>query len=276
MKHLTAWGMAALACLSTLAYAGSPNTTAANAVPYEVGQGWVSHYFDETTTTRWFRFGEVAGRSYCIEAVQGSVSPIALDPNVTAYTDINGTTTLNVTYGGGMQSNDNGVGDPIRIKGSRTCYISPLLAPSNVFQTATRSVKLNVPITGGSGDAGFVRFRVVETTLVAMGAGVASLSYANLGTSGIGISVWAPPHYMYQLGSGSAIPAQGSYQGFMMQFVNGQNEVNYSGGPVFVAHSGPPGTVIGTVDFGKFVTDPNTQQQFFEVTSTVPLKPRSL
>ena len=45
------------------AAAGTPNTTAAGAVSYEVGQGWVTHAIDEAAQDRWFTFREVAGRS---------------------------------------------------------------------------------------------------------------------------------------------------------------------------------------------------------------------
>jgi len=148
-------------------FATSPNTTAANSVPFEVGQGWVSHYFDESTPTRWFRFGEISGHSYCVEAVQGSFSPIQLDPNVTIYTDATGATTLvsnSVTL-----TNDNGGGDPNYIKGSRICYISPV---TTYGTTSVRGIKINVPITTGSGDSGYVRMRVVETTLYADDASV--------------------------------------------------------------------------------------------------------
>jgi hypothetical protein len=66
--------VAAAAMALTPAFATAPNTTAAASVPYEVGHGWVTHYFDENVQTRWFRYGEVGGHSYCVEAVRGKSS----------------------------------------------------------------------------------------------------------------------------------------------------------------------------------------------------------
>jgi hypothetical protein len=132
-------------------HAGAPNTTAANSVTYEVGHGWTTHYFDEATQTRWFKFGEVGGHSYCIEAAQGPVSPIQLNPNLAVFSDTAGTTVLNSIAATALTS------------GSRLCYISPM---STFGMTATRSVKLNVPVASGSADAGYIRLRIIDTTLV--------------------------------------------------------------------------------------------------------------
>ena len=145
----------------SVTWATPPNTTAVNSVPYEVGQGWVTHYFDEIIQTRWFRYGEVGGRSYCVEAVQGSVSPILLDPNLALFTDLTGATPL--VASGVILANNDGAGEPFLVKGSRICYIAP-----GSFGVATiRTAKLNLPIAATSGDAGNVRLRIVETTLVA-------------------------------------------------------------------------------------------------------------
>jgi hypothetical protein len=132
-------------------HASGPNTTAANSVTVEIGQGWATHYFDEATQTRWFKFSEVGGHSYCIEAMQGPVSPIQLNPTLAVFSDATGTTALNSIAG-------------VPLAGaSRLCYISP--TPS-FDSTATRSVRLNVPLATGSGAAGYVRLRIVDTTLV--------------------------------------------------------------------------------------------------------------
>jgi hypothetical protein len=140
--------------MATTLSATPVNTTAAAAVSYEVGQGWVSHYIDESTQNRWFKFTTVGGRGYCVEAAQGSDSPVAFNPNVTVYTDVNGTTTLG--------SNENGSFDPPMTLGARYCF-----ADSNTLDTRTvRTIRVNVPLIAGSGDNGYVRLRVYESTIV--------------------------------------------------------------------------------------------------------------
>lgn len=139
---------------TSVVYAAPPNTTASAAVSYEIGQGWVSHYFEQATPDRWFRFHTVGGRSYCIEAVQGSDSPIALNPNLVYYGDASGATAL--------QTNLDGAAEPPMTTGSRLCFID-----SGSLSTRTaRSVKVSVPIVAGSGAAGFIRLRIYDTTIV--------------------------------------------------------------------------------------------------------------
>jgi hypothetical protein len=148
----TIWSLcaASIALFSVMkVQATPPNTTAANSVP-----------FDESNQTRWFRFAEGFNRSYCIEAVQGSVSPVQLDPNLAVYTDASGTTPLVVS--GVTLANNDAVGAPFFVKGARICYVSPLTTNT----ASARAIKLNVPISAASGDAGNIRIRVVETTLV--------------------------------------------------------------------------------------------------------------
>lgn len=205
------------AVTSTLAMATPPNTTASASVPYEVGQGWVTHFFDETTQTRWFRFAEMGGHSYCVEAVQGSVSPIQLDPNVTVYTSTSGTTTLVVSSVN--QANDDGAGSPYFIKGARTCYISPL----SWGQVVQRAVKLNVPIVASSGDNGNIRLRLVETTL-----------YGDVGSEAAGGCVVAVTNLS------SSYVAFGIYGLAATQ----STTVSCPGGATLMfPHSGPPGAV---------------------------------
>jgi len=133
-------------------FAGALNTAAAGAVSYQVGQGWMSFAVDESAQDRWLSFVEVGGRSYCLEATTGSASYVPLDPSLTLYSDINGTTQL--------ATNGDGGGEPRANKGARICYMSTLAAGA----TAARSAKINVPIVAASGDSGYVKARVVETT----------------------------------------------------------------------------------------------------------------
>lgn len=139
------------------------NSTAAGAIAFEVSQGWVSHFFDEGTQNRWFTFAEMAGHSYCIEAVPGSATAVQLDPNLALYTDAFGTTPMTAGLVPVALTNDNAGGDPHFVKGARVCYIAQ--APDT--STVVRSIKVNVPVGAGSGDAGFVKVRIVDTTLYA-------------------------------------------------------------------------------------------------------------
>ena len=137
-----------------------PNTSVGGAVAYEVGQGWITTAIDSGSPARWYVYGEMSGRSYCVETATGSLSPIAIETRVDVYTDSTGTTAL--TGNGFTVSNDVTTGEPIYVDGSRSCYIADGVAPTN----ALRYVKVSAP-SMAAGDAGYVKFRVVETTLFA-------------------------------------------------------------------------------------------------------------
>lgn len=219
--------LAASAFFCASVAATPPNITAAASVPYEVGQGWVTHYFDEAVQTRWFRFGETMGRSYCVEAVQGSVSPIQLDPNLNVYTDATGATVL--ASNGALTNNDGG-GDPFFIKGSRICYISPLAwnVPS-----AIRAIKLNVPITAGSGDSGNIRLRVVETTLFADLLPFSNPAYGEYGsTYSCTLGLTNISQAAIKVGT-ATVNAGATFQGGCVS------------GTTVVPHNGPPGSLRG-------------------------------
>src|SRR5215472_6321666 len=146
--------VALAACLGAFAFvspahAGTPNTTAAGAVSYEVNTGWTTDGVDDQNTSRYFIFTEAAGRSYCVEAELGPAAYFPFDPNLTLYTDTTGTTVY--------LSNDNGLGDPTQYKGARVCYQSALA----VGTTTARLVKVNI-VNAASGDSGFIRLRVVD------------------------------------------------------------------------------------------------------------------
>jgi hypothetical protein len=159
IKHQLIWiGLLICLMLSRTSF-GAPNTSALSAAPYVVGQGWVTHLFDEAVQTRWFTFEEAAGHSYCLEAVQGPISPVALDPTITAYTSNAGTTVLTSMVSNALVQSTSAAGNPNRVKGARVCYIGPATGGT----TAIRTFKVNAPISAG--DAGFLRIRVVNTTL---------------------------------------------------------------------------------------------------------------
>jgi hypothetical protein len=263
------------AIFSVGAGATPPNTTAANSVPYEVGQGWVTHYFDESIQTRWFRFGEIGGRSYCVEAVQGSVSPVLLDPNLALFTDLTGATQLVVS--GITLANNDGAGEPYLVKGARVCYI----APGTFGVPVIRMAKLNVPVTVASGDAGNIRLRIVETTLIAVDAAFASddgvirtnwfITISNLANSALNLRA--------STSQGTQLPIAPSGGGavFGLTLTAGTSSASlHSGyshvGTIFIAHNGPLGTVraIHTQTTSNIVGwDPNSYVPIYGVPTVV-------
>ncbi len=70
------------------------NTDVSGAVQYEIGQGWLSSYFDVSEAERWFTFKEESGHSYCVEVAQGSLSPTNLPAQIDIYSDEGGSTLL--------------------------------------------------------------------------------------------------------------------------------------------------------------------------------------
>ncbi|MCE2722749.1 MAG: hypothetical protein ACK5YU_08415 [Burkholderiales bacterium] len=126
----------------------------------------MTHQFDEGNQTRWFSFEEEGGHSYCLEAVHGPLSPVTLDPTITAYTSAAGTTALTSMVSNAAVQSTPAAGAPDRLKGARVCYIAPATAGSTVIRT----FKVNAPAS--SGDAAFLRIRVVNTALYLNGVQV--------------------------------------------------------------------------------------------------------
>jgi hypothetical protein len=243
MKRLFTSLVSLAGSLLLLAANATPtNTTASGAIAYEVGQGWVSTSFDETSQTRWFTFAELPGLSYCIEAVSGSATNMQLDPNLALYSDATGTTTLNVS-GTPLTSND-AAGDPYFIKGARICYVAQASGTSFVI----RSFKVNTPILSGSGDAGFVKVRVVDTSLHAQcfirnvyPAAVPSAQVTNLtGTSISGVGRLYGPLVTPASNAVVVPPNSNAGMGFGVSSVDGSGS---SLGRCVFAHNGPPGSV---------------------------------
>jgi len=236
------FGAMAFAAIAVTSQAGTPNTTATGAVSYEVGQGWVTHGIDESSQNRWFAFKEVGTRSYCVEAALGTATYLPLDPNLTLYSDSSGTTVY--------LTNTDGASEPPQNKGSRVCYISPTAFGS----TFVRLIKVNVPIVASSGDSGFVRLRVVETTQVAE---TYFVQYSN-GT------LYADSQYnvynqtntsitarLYLVGFGLTptftVPAQGVKSGgSLASYINGGSNQIFRG-LVYLMGDGPPGALFGWV-----------------------------
>jgi hypothetical protein len=227
--------------LGASVYASTPNTTAAGSVSYEVGTGWVTDGVDEGNQNRWFAFLELAGRSYCVEGTLGPASYFPLDPNLTLYSDSAGT----VVY----LTNTDGAGEPPQYRGSRVCYQSPL----GVGATQVRLFKVNLPITAGSGDSGFVRARVIDTTLIfpmlCMSQNY-TMSIANTTTVAISATVYVSGYGASKTISSSSLPApnQATGTGNLYQFTTDNSQHLNWQGAVYLMHSGPPGALEAWAD----------------------------
>lgn len=223
--------------------AGTPNTQIAGAVSYEVNSGWVTHGIDESAQNRYFVFKERAPRSYCIEAVLGGATYFPLDPNLTLFADSTGATVL--------ATNTDGSGEPPQNKGSRICYISTLAAGTS----AIRMIKINVPVTAGSGDSGFVRLRVVDTTLWSTNvtADCAAVKPLTVTVTNSSSGSHTVAFYIGNSAIGSSTNA----------LSNGIASVSYcnlpvapfASGPIFVAHTAAPGVLAGTVNSAGTILD---------------------
>lgn len=226
--------------VSSLGSAGTPNTTAAGAVSYEVGAGWVTDGVDESSQSRYFIFTELAGRSYCVEASLGPASYLPLDPSLTLYTDTTGSTVY--------LSNTNGAGEPPMYRGARVCYDSAL----GVGASTQRLFSVNVPVTAGSGDSGFVRARVVDTTLVLPMICLNdrwTLYISNTTTVDINAAVYVPGYGNIKTFKSTNTPAnplkapnQPTGTGGVTASGFGLGGLTWKGA-VYIKHDGPPGAL---------------------------------
>ncbi len=251
-RHVAALAAGALSFLATaFVDAGTPNTTAAGAVSYEIGAGWVTDGVDVNSQTRWFIFNEFAGRSYCVEASLGPATYFPLDPLVTLYSDLAG----NVVY----LSNNDGAGEAPQYRGSRVCYQSALA----VGTSTARLFSVNVSVSGT--DSGFLRTRVIDTTLVfpmlclkndntgAVKYSV-TLSIANTTTIDINASVYVPGYGSVKTFTGGTIlkaPNQSTGNGnIVKQTVTAPTGVvNWTwDGATYLTNDGPPGALEAWAD----------------------------
>jgi hypothetical protein len=244
-------GVAALCIVwAYCAAAATPNTSAAGAVSYEVGQGWVSHGVDETGQNRWFSLREVAGRSYCVEAALGTATYLPLDPNLNVYQDSAGTTVL--------FSNNDGASEPPQNKGARVCYPSPLALTAakdpTPQVTTVRLFMVNVPIAAGSGDSGFVRVRVLDTTLWAesykvTGSGFGSadtlVHVANSSNARITGSFYLAGYGQ----TGTITVGLQSQKEFNLSTLMTVGSMSSFSGAVYFLHNGAPGAITGWVQY---------------------------
>jgi len=258
-RHITALAAGGLLLLlGAPIHAGTPNTTAAGAVSYEIGAGWITDGIDINSQTRWFIYTELASRSYCVEAALGPATYFPLDPSITLYSDSAGT----VVY----LSNTNGTGEPTQYKGSRVCYQSPLALGTST----SRLYNVNVPVTGT--DSGFVRTRVVDTTVIFPimclrndNTGAAKYSattyVVNTTTIDINAAFYVPGYGAVKTYSGSSIlkaPNQSTGKGNVVQstVTAPSGVVSWTwDGAVYLTHDGPPGSLEAWADTNDACTN---------------------
>jgi hypothetical protein len=269
MKILRLWGALALAVFACAVQGGTPNTTVAGAVSYEMGEGWVTHAVDESNQNRWFVYKELAGRSYCVEAALGAATYFPLDPALTLYTDGTGGTVY--------LSNTDGIGDPTMIKGSRICYQSALAVNASTL----RYMKVNVPVTPGSGDSGFVRIRITDTTLIipefylqnnSSGTSIHSvtLTLVNTGTTDVNASLYIPGYgnlVNFTNFSQLKAPDQANNrgQGYAATVPPPAGQANWKWfGAAYITHNAPPGAFEVWVDTDQL--SGTGQARFFGLT----------
>ena len=131
------------------------NTDAFGAIQYEIGQGWITSYFDASESERWFTFKEEGGHSYCVEVAQGSLSPNSLPSQIDIYSSEAGSTLL--TSNNRTLSEANAEGAP-----SRICYISPQSQGEII-----RAVKVSAISVSSNSTSGYLKLRILDTTLFA-------------------------------------------------------------------------------------------------------------
>ncbi len=147
------------------------NTDVSGAVQYEIGQGWLSSYFDVSEAERWFTFKEESGHSYCVEVAQGSLSPTNLPAQIDIYSDEGGSALL-TSYDRTL-SVSNPDGAPARI-----CYISP----ASEGET-TRAVEISATTVFPSAASGYLKMRILDTTFFAPSFSI--ILHKRHGTDGI-------------------------------------------------------------------------------------------
>lgn len=245
---------------------GTQNITAAGAVSYEVGAGWVTDGVDVNSQTRFFIFTEFAGRSYCVEGSLGPATYNPLDPIVTLYTDLTGITAY--------LSNNDGTGDAPQYKGSRVCYQSALALGTNT----PRLFSVNVSVSGT--DSGFIRTRVVDTTLVfpmlclkndSTGAVKysATMYLANTTTIDINASLLVPGYGSVKTWTGSSIlkaPNKSTNSGNIVQSTvqAPTGVVSWTwDGAVYLTNDGPPGALEAWADTNDACTSTVTRVSAF-------------
>jgi hypothetical protein len=254
-------GLAAAVVLLCAGTAQAQNNTAPNAAPVLVGQGWMNVNMDAgTNTQRWYRYGVVAGRSYCVEGASEDTPTQPLsgaNDGMTSVFRADGTTLVGT---GDEMGEPGGTGTTVLTPG-RVCYVAP-------------ATEVNFAKLGNFNFLGTVksyRWRIVETTLFCpwffSGGGFDAFVLIRNTTGGaVNATVTLRSIAGAVLGTQTGtVPANGSYNllvsaasptGFGLASASGNVEIAFAdstpGGP-----NGSPGTLIAnltSLSFGQGVS----------------------
>jgi hypothetical protein len=258
-------GLGLLSLLIVPAVASAQNNTAGTAATYSPTQGWIQVDVGASPNDqRWYRYGVVAGRSYCAEEVASAQPTRTEDGEVDVFRQ-DGTTLIgrsNDISALGDIGYDNQQSTP-----GRVCYIAPV-------------TENNYAQVGNFLFGAFVetyRFRVVETTLYCpwffSGSGFeAFILLRNTVAVPVKATVTLRATNGVVVGSpqSATVPANGSFNlqvsaapptGFGLASQYGSVEVAFGGlGPPTAANSnssGAPGSLLGNVtslSFGQGVS----------------------
>jgi hypothetical protein len=260
-----------LTCLMALPLsARAQNNTPATASIYQTNQGWINVSTGAAPNTeRWYRYGVVAGRSYCAEGA-AEVTPTATGPSSydgeTSVFRADGTTLIGrandaITEPG--NSDTGGVAVPPNP--GRVCYVAP----------ATEVNFIRVGNVGLGATPTAYQWRVVETTQFCpwffSGSGFeAFILIRNTTSTDVSATVTLRDTAGTVLGTQTGtVPANGSFNlqvsapppvGFGLASASGNVTIAYGptvGGNINGVSSGAPGALIANVtslSFGQGVS----------------------
>ena len=233
---------------------GPDNDTAAGAKDLQLGSSSSDTLGAAPNDQNWFRYPVKAGRSYCVDVDNGRTDVSIRDTVLSVYR-ADATTVVG--------NNDNIADEPGGARSSRVCYIATVV-----------DVNLARVTAGASGTAGGFRVRVVDTTLFCpwffSGNGFeAFVLIKNTTGSAHNATVRLTAAGGATLGTQSGtVPANGSYNLQVSAASPTGFGLSAASGGVYIAHDGPPGSLIANVtslSFGSgvsFDTPASPRQDF--------------
>jgi hypothetical protein len=264
-------GLGMLSLLVVPAVASAQNNTVGAAATYSPTQGWIRVDVGAAPIDqRWYRYGVVAGRSYCAEEV-ASNQPTATEDGLVEVYRQDGTTLI--ARGDDIQSTvNNGQGPDIGYDNEeptpgRACYIAPATENNYAkvgnfnFGSAAQTYQFRVVETtlyspwffSGSGFEAFILLRNTVAVPVNATVTLRNTAGAVLGTPR---STTVLPNGSFNLQVSAAPP-----NGFGLAAASGSVEVAFGGvGPASNGlnnSAGAPGSLLGNVtslSFGQGVS----------------------
>jgi hypothetical protein len=256
--------------------ASAQNNSAANAVGYKAGEGWINvNVGAAPNNQRWYAYQVVQGRSYCVEGVSEATPTLDYDGETTVFRN-NGTTVVG-SSDDAFTEPDMGTFNP-----GRVCYISDestvhyaRVGNFGLDPTVVRSYRWRVEDTtlfcpwffSGNGFEAFILIRNSAATAVKVTVRLRNTAGVIVGTPQ---TATVPANASFNLQVSAASPS-----GFGLATANGSVEIAY-GSPIpfntlpqdGLWSAGAPGTVTANVtslSFGQgvsFDTPANPRQDW--------------